>query len=184
LLIILRNQTMFNFIRLLIHMKKTFSILILILSVCFGCSKQINKPKSDSELSIKEKDSVFKTIELLCGGWEYYGEEKEELENQGIYFLPMMIECLIEIDNNKEILLNQINIIDNSPLIMSNGGIEIPKSAENIFFRDSDSATITKRKEYYGLVFHKQKTDNFIPIKILNDSLLLFVDGRKYLRIN
>lgn len=164
-------------------MKKTFSILILILTLCIGCKKQTSKPKSDTELSIKEIDSVFKTISLLCGDWEYFGEEKEELENQGIYFLPVMIECLIEIDNNEELLLNHINIIDNSPLIMSSD-IEIPKSAENIFFRNSDSATITKRKEYYGLVLHKQKTDNFIPIKMLNDSLLIFVDGRKYIRKN
>jgi len=158
-------------------MKKIFSILILMLTISFGCKKK-HISQSNSELSIKEIDSVFKTISILCGEWEYDKNKRKELATQGVYLTSMSIDCHIKIENDE--LINQIAIY--KPDIFSELGVKILQSTKDIFLESSDSVTISKRKKYYGLVYHKENKEEFLPIKTLNDSLLILVNGKKYQR--
>jgi hypothetical protein len=173
-------------------MKKTLLLLIIIFVFNFGCGNQKYTPKSESELSIKEKDSVLKIIGKLYGNWISINDEFIKLNKKGFYLSPMRIEKFnpfVELNNSKKtIFLNKIRILESIPIAKTNDKISDSiinanfLSVKYFHLTDSNLITITKMKKHYGFLYTNKKKYNFIPIKTLNDTLLILKDGRKFKR--
>jgi len=158
-------------------MRKAFLILVIIFICVPSCKSQLEGLKGNSESKIRQ-DTIIKIVEILCGQWEINEKIKQSYNSKGIGVGHMDIMCMINIDNNQ--LVNEL-IINKNPGLSEIDAI-IPKNMDLLFIPVSDSVTISKRKKYYGFEYHNLKTMNFIPIKELNDSLFILVDGRKFQR--
>lgn len=157
-------------------LKKSLTLIIIFL-FCIGCKSRINNLVSNPKFSKTEKDSILNIVNNLCGYWEI--EDEQKYSSKSIYLGRISIECAFGIDKNE--LLNQIYI--SKSLTLTEENITIPNSAKNLLLPVSDSVTISKKGKYFGFKYHEYMSNIFIPIKILNDSILKLTDGRKYIRI-
>ncbi len=159
-------------------MKKVFLVLIIIFILFPNCKSPLKSLKGDS-VSKRRQDTIMKIVGRLCGQWEVNEKIKQSYNSKGIGVGLMDIMCLVNIDNNQ--LLNELYITKYSGL--SEIGAIIPNNMDSLYIHVADSVTISKRKKYYGFEYHNLKNISFIPIKELNDSFLMLVDGRKFQRI-
>ena len=172
-------------------------ISILMIVLCFGCKSKKSIQGSKYESYDVKNDSIYNIIDKLCGDWDFCGKEKKELNESGIMFTSMFIDCynFIQYDDDFQILSTEISVyskdIKTTELfnqISIRKGIflvdldaDFPNSANNIFLKESDSVVISKVDGYYGFQYFNNN-QKFVPIKILNDSTLILVDGRQYER--
>jgi hypothetical protein len=92
----------------------------------------------------------------------------------------MSIYCWVNVDNYK--LVNEVII--NKVWSLRDINNEEPTSIDSLFLPASDSVVVSREKQYYGLKYTNGENIQFIPIKQINDSILLLQDGRKFVRIN
>lgn len=176
-------------------MKRLLLILIMTISLVLSCGSK-RSVISSNDINVVKNDTIYKLINQLCGYWDFIGQEKKGLNEKGIGFTSMSIECynLITYKNSYQILPTDISIqskdIKKSELfnqLSIRKGLflldldsKLPDSANNIFLKESDSVVISKVDDHYGFQYFGKDDKNFIPIKALNDSILILVDGRQY----
>ncbi|PZD79468.1 hypothetical protein [Mesonia sp. K7] len=155
-----------------------FSIFFLL----FGCiNKKFNKNESNVVYSEKENDSIINILNNLCGHWDIKDKLKQKHFVQGISFGVTQIECVYNIENEKYKLINQISITE--PFVINREDSIFPNSIDSLFLATSDSVKISKKEDHFGFEYYNKKYTRFIPIEVLNDTVLELVDGREYFKV-
>jgi len=158
-------------------MMKTRLFLLAVLVLFFNCKSFVNKFNKSSTLSLSEKDSIQNILKLVCGDWKYNGVGKKALDKRGILIFNTSITCGVTMNNyDNDFLVYET-------LTMGSVGAHFPKYTDSLFLPASKFVKISKRGKYYGFLYENDILNKFIPITILNDSLLILSEGKMYKRV-
>jgi hypothetical protein len=175
-------------------MKTKFVILIFVI-MSVSCKSRITKHQSEPHFSQKDKDTITKIISNLYGDWISTDKEILNLYQNGFYNCHMTISksfILRDVDEKeKDKFENVVDIMEILPI--SATPVDSPEPDFDPVFTlikkhyppDSFQISVLKKDNYFGLLYQDEELKNkFVPIKFLDNNLLILVDGREFKKIN
>jgi len=171
-------------------MKTTLSFFILTI-ISLNCKSQ---NISDFEFSAQERDSISIIIDILYGHWISRDKEILELNDVGVYNCNMTFaECLTlrDIGDNDEskstgLFDNRICIEEIIPMLQKSiNSTEsnfkpINSLIKKHYLPNSYEVLIIKKNNSFGFLYPTELSNNYFPIKFLNDDSLILSDGRAF----
>ncbi len=176
---------------------KRHLIIILIVFTFIKSFGQNNINLTVQDLTVKEKDSITKMIDLLSGNWTCSNKAILDLEKKKVHHQPMRIVSIMlpeEIKKKyKKVFDNRLDIsfipiVEQIGIPLQVGSKMTPKMKETYELLLEDYyitcyglAFLGKKNENFGFYCEDDMT-KFIPIKFLDAKSLELTDGRKFVK--